>query len=383
MNIQKPMRILQVVGAMRVGGIETWLVQVLRRLNRNRFQVDVLTHTEEECFYDQEVRAMGARILPCLHPSRPWAYARNFLRILKENGPYEVVHSHVFRFSGLIMRLAAAAGVPLRIAHSRDTSENRRLTLFRRAYNALMTRWLNRHATQLLAVSLDAALALFGPHSLSDSRLEILPSGVDLSPFKIDYPKDKIKSSFGLSPGEKIVGHVGRFEEQKNHFFFLEVGRSLINKGEDIKFLLVGDGPLRPQVEAKVLELGFSDRVIFTGIRDDVPRILKGAADLLLFPSKWEGTPRVIVEAQAAGVPCLISDVIPSDVDLVKPLVRRLSLAEPPEVWATVAWELLQNPPPVSQAEALRIVAESPFHIENNVRELEKLYLTAWKQVQK
>jgi glycosyltransferase involved in cell wall biosynthesis len=379
----QPIRILQVIGAMDMGGIETWLVQVLRRLDRKRFQVDILTHTEEECFYDHEVRALGAHIIPCLHPSRPWRYARNFWAILKKYGPYDIVHSHVFRYSGVIMRLAALAGLPVRIGHSHNTSEDRRLTLFRRGYNELMRRWLNRHATHLLAVSRDAATALYGPHILADARLHLIPPGIELDAFQENFPAGLVKNTLGLAGESKVVGHIGRFEEQKNHYFFMEIARHLSSKDSSLRFLLLGDGPLRPQVEAKARDLGLAERVIFAGLRRDVPGVLKGVFDLLLFPSKWEGMGRVVVEAQAAGVPCLISDVIPAEVDLVKPLVRRMSLRQEPEAWAEAAWELLSQPPPVSREEAWRQVAASPFNIVNNVRDLENLYLSAYEQSRK
>jgi glycosyltransferase involved in cell wall biosynthesis len=136
-------------------------------------------------------------------------------------------------------------------------------------------------------------------------------------------------------------------------------------------------------VEAKARDLGLAERVIFAGLRRDVPGVLKGVFDLLLFPSKWEGMGRVVVEAQAAGVPCLISDVIPAEVDLVKPLVRRMSLRQEPEAWAEAAWELLSQPPPVSREEAWRQVAASPLNIVNNVRDLENLYLSAYEQSRK
>lgn len=245
-----------------------------------------------------------------------------------------------------------------------------------------MTFWLHRYSTHLLAVSRDAAAALFGLKSLDDARLHIIPSGLDLIPFQKSINPVEIKASLGLPPEGKIVGHIGRFEEPKNHFFFLQVAQSLARKDPNLWFLLVGNGPLRRKTEVKAKEMGLAERTVFAGVRSDVPRILKGAFDLLLFPSKWEGTPRVILEAQSCGLPCLISDVIPPDVDLVKPLIKRLSLAEPPEIWAAAAWELLQSPPPVSPAEALRLVEESPFNIDNNVRELEKLYLIARKQMQ-
>src|SRR5208283_2990654 len=120
---KRPMRILQIVSGMDTGGVETWLMHILRRIDRDRYRFDFLVHTTKPCFYDDEIKSLGCRIIPCLHPSRPWQYAWNFFRLLKEHGPYDVVHTHVHHFSGFTLMLAHLAGVPMRIVHSHsDTS---------------------------------------------------------------------------------------------------------------------------------------------------------------------------------------------------------------------------------------------------------------------
>lgn len=385
-KINRPIRILHVVSSLKPGGgVQTWLLQVVRRHNRDLFKIDIFTSAGDG-FYNNQFKALGVQVIQCPRPSRPFAYARKFLEILKKKGPYDVVQSHLFRYSGIVMRLAALAGVPLRIVHSRTIFDDRRLTFWRHVYHSkffhkLMTLWLNKHSTHLLAVSLDAAVALLGFKCLNDYRLHIIPSGIDLVPFQTQVNANALKHSLGLPRQGKIVGHVGRFGEAKNHFFLLEIFKRLSQKDPHLWFLLVGDGLIRPEVEAKARKLGLINQIIFAGNREDVPNLMKGCMDLMLFPSKWEGTPRVVIEAQAAGVPCLISNVIPNDVDLVKPLVNRLSLSHPPEVWADMALKILQSSPPVSQEEALRILKESPFNIENNVRELENLYLAGYERI--
>jgi|SRR6266550_4819351 len=158
-------RILHIVGGMGRGGVETWLMHVLRHADRERFQMDFLVHTAQPCPYDEEVRALGGNIIPCLDPARPWSYARNFRRALAAQGRYDIVHSHVHNYSGYVLRLARRAGVPVRIAHSHldstpgDAAANAR----RRLYLALARRWIRRHATTGLAASGKAADALFGP----------------------------------------------------------------------------------------------------------------------------------------------------------------------------------------------------------------------------
>src|SRR5208337_3468794 len=134
-----PIRILQVVGGMERAGVETWLMHVLRQIDRDRFRMDFLVHTDHPCAYDEEIHSLGSKIIPCLRPSRPWTYARNFTRILREHGPYDVVHSHVHHFSGYVVRLAHRAGIPLRISHSHNDTTNleARSGMIRHAYLSL------------------------------------------------------------------------------------------------------------------------------------------------------------------------------------------------------------------------------------------------------
>ncbi|NEQ28454.1 MAG: glycosyltransferase family 1 protein, partial [Microcoleus sp. SIO2G3] len=157
------LRILHVVASMNRGGIETWLMDILRHIDRDRFQMDFLVHTTQPCAYDEEIRSFNSQIIPCLHPSRPWTYASNFKRILREYGPYDIVHTHVHLFSGYVLRLARQAGVPVRIAHTHtDTSSiDAKAGWFRRMYYNLAKSWINHHATVGLGTSFKAVADLF------------------------------------------------------------------------------------------------------------------------------------------------------------------------------------------------------------------------------
>lgn len=148
MHSERPIRILHIVGGMNRGGVETWLMHVLRHIDRDRFQMDFLVHTTKPCDFDDEIRALGSQVIPCLHPSRPFVYARNLRRLLREHGPYDVVHSHVHHYSGWTLRIAHQAGVPVRVAHSHsDTfSVQAAAGLVRRGYLRLMRTLIHRHA---------------------------------------------------------------------------------------------------------------------------------------------------------------------------------------------------------------------------------------------
>ncbi len=368
-----PVRVLHVVGALNHGGVETWLMHVLRHIDRDRFHFDFLVHSEQPAAYDDEARALGANIIPCLHPSQPLRYGRNFKRILRAHGPYDVVHSHVHHFSGYALRLAAQAGVPTRIAHSHsDTAAHEsQARPARRAYLALMERWVRRCATTGLAASAQAAAALFGPGWQRDPRCRLLYCGVDLAPFRAPADRAACRAEFGLPAGALVIGHVGSFKPVKNHAFFVEIAAEIVRREPRARFLLIGDGPLRPAIEQRAQAAGLGDRAVFAGPRGDVPRLLRGALDVFLMPSLYEGLPVAGLEAQAAGLPVILSDTITPEADVIPALVQHIPLDAPASVWADAA---LAARPTVAQADALAQLARSQFNIEQSVRALEAVY---------
>ena len=375
--IQPSLRILHVVGGMNRGGIETWLMHVLRHINRYRFQIDFLVHTTETGAYDQEIRTLGSRVISCPPTVQPWLYARNFQRILHEYGPYDIVHSHVHHFSGNVLRLASQSGVPSCIAHCHtDTSTiEAKAGWKKRFYIALMKHWISRYATIGLACSHNAATNLFGISWKNDPRWQTFYCGVDLKPFQALINSVNVRAEFGIPADAFVIGHVGRFVEIKNHAFILKLVAEIAQREPRTRLLLLGDGSLRPDIQQQVLRQGLTDHVIFAGVRTDVTRLMLGAMNTFILPSFYEGLPLVLLEAQAAGLPCFFSDVITEEVEIVKPLVQRLSLSQPVSVWADAILTTKDAGLRITQPEALRLVQQSAFNIQTCVKDLENLYL--------
>ena len=373
---QRPIRILHVVGGMNRGGVETWLMHVLRNIDRDRFQMDFLVHTEKPCPYDDEARALGSKIIPCLSPSKPWLYGRNFKRILREYGPYDIVHSHVHHFSGYVLYLAKQAGVPVRIAHSHnDTSAiDAKAGLHRQLYLSL-TKWsISWCSTVGLGCSCNAVADLFGAAWKTDTRWQVLDYGVDLKPFYDRVDSIGVRAELGIPADAFAIGHIGRFETQKNHLFLLEIAAEVAKQEQKMHLLLIGDGSLRSDIEQKVVQMGLSDRVTFAGNRSDVPRLMLEAVDVFLFPSLHEGLGLVLIEAQAAGLPCIFSDVVPEEADLVRPLLQRISLSKSASIWAEAVRSARSNASAISQRDALAVVENSPFNIAASVKKLTEVY---------
>jgi glycosyltransferase involved in cell wall biosynthesis len=374
----KPIRILHVVGGMDRGGAETWLMHVLRQINRNLFQMDFLTPADREYAYTDELQALGSQIFPCLEPTQPLLYATNFKRIVRDYGPYDLIHVHIHHFSGYVLWLAKQAGIEARIIHSHiDTSSIESTANWKRKLYVMLMKWsISKNATAGLAVSRVAAVDLFSTAWKHDPRWQVLYCGIDLKPFAETIDRASIRQEFGILADAFVIGHVGRFESQKNHHFLLEITAEIAKKDPKMRLLLIGIGSLRLEIEAKVIKMGLVDRVIFLDSRPDIPRIMRGVMDIFLFPSLYEGLCLVAMEAQAAGLPCIFSDVIAEEADIVKPLMQRISLQKSAAYWAEIVLATRDNLRSIPQSNALEIVSQSVFNIEVSVAELTKFYRT-------
>lgn len=371
-------RILHVLGGTHRGGIETWLVHVLRHIDRQRFAMDFFVHDDQKGAYDQEIEGLGSRIIRCPHYRRPWRYARDLIGCLRRHGPYDVVHTHGGHFSGWNMLLALLAGVPVRIVHSHNDLRwlRRREGRMRHGYYMIMNPLVMRCSSAGLAASRLAAEDYYGTNWEASGKFRVLYCGVDLTPFGQQCEPDVVRKSLGIPYDALVVGHVGRFTLQKNHPFMFEILKEALKRKPRTLLLLAGDGLLESDAKSQVRRMSLQDKVLFLGSRSDVPRLLLGCVDVFLFPSLFEGLGLALIEAQAAGLPCLISDAIPPEADVVPPLIRRLSLSQPAELWAEAMLATISAQPRVSQREALATVMNSPFNIDSGVKKLEEFYET-------
>ena len=373
---------LHVVGAMNRGGVETWLMHVLHQSDRTRFQHEFIVHSTKPGAYDDEIRSMGSALFPIPLHRNPALYTLQLRRHLRRHGPYDVVHSHVHHFSGVVLRATAQENVRCRIAHSHNdtTQVESQAGRLRRSYLALMKRWIERYATDCVAASREAARALSGVDWQRESRWTVLYYGHDFAPFRRRPDRASVRAEMGLAPNAVVVGHVGRFDPQKNHTFLLRIASELVSHEPSVRVLLIGDGPLRKSMESQAAALGLEDVVVFAGLRPDVSRLLLGAIDVFLFPSTHEGLPLTCTEAQAAAVPLVISDSITPELDAIPSLVTRLPLSESPAHWAEECLKAMSRPR-IARGEAVRILEQSAFDIQICVRRLEDIYTRTNRQL--
>lgn len=293
-------RILQVVTYMGRGGIETMLMNYYRQMDREKIQFDFLVHREFRADFDDEIEALGGRIyrIPPMNPVSG-SYRKALTSFFRDH-PYRVVHCHLSYMSGIVLAAAKKAGVSVRIAHAHTAS----MTVgWKQAVRRLSKYLIPATATQLLACSTEAGKAIFGKHCFS-----ILPNAIDAEIYRPNNEiRALIREELGLGDAFTVM-HVGRMVYAKNHEFLLDVFAKLLKTEANSKLVLVGDGELRTRIEAKAAQLPESS-VLFLGTRTDVHRLLQ-AADVFAFPSHFEGMPVTMIEAQAAGLPCVKSDFV-------------------------------------------------------------------------
>lgn len=367
------MRVLHVHSDLQWGGVEQWLLHTVRCIDRQAFRLDFFAASINSV-WENTIASLGLTLIRSPRPRSLWRYTLRLREALRR-GNYGAVHCHFIDHSGLVLREAALAGVPIRIAHSHiDIAPLRQgAPAWRRVYFSVQNRLLHRYATRGIAASREAALSMFGPGWENDSRWAVLHCGIDLDMFSADVDLAAVRSEFGFAPEHLVFGHLGRFTEQKNHGFLVQVARQLAADLPAARFLWIGEGPLERSIRQQVDAAGLNARVVFAGTRSDAARLMR-SMDAFLFPSRYEGLGLALVEAQAAGLRCFVADVVPAESSVVPELVTRMPLSAGAQHWASVIRAKMASRPPVARQDAVDAVRDSVFNIENSVRALEELY---------
>jgi len=317
-----PFRVLQVVPSLsRNGGVAQMMWRVYRALDRHRLQFDFLTHDTPDNFQD-EVCSLGARVfrIETLGRLGPFSYVATIRRIIREQGPFAAVHVHTNYQAGIVGIAARLEKVDKRICHIQGTY----ITPRNRAMLPMYLLLIRLGCNLRLACNEEAGRYYYGSH-----EFVVVPNAIDFNEFKYDGLKaSAIRNELGLDSYEVVLGHVGRFTIEKNHRFSIDVLEEMRRTGANACLVLAGDGPLKRAIEKRVSAKGLAAHVKFLGVRPDVPALLAGL-DVLLLPSLSEGQPSVVIEAQASGLPCLVSDGVTRSVDFGLGLLTFLPLDSP------------------------------------------------------
>jgi glycosyltransferase involved in cell wall biosynthesis len=301
-----PTKVLTAIGGLNRGGAETWLLNMVKRIDHSKFQMDVLVDSADPYAYTPEFLAAGCRILPCIGYRNPWQYYRNLKRLYAEYGPYDIIHSHVHYYSGVVLTIGRRLGIPVRIVHSHPEVDLKPPSWTRTIYRDLMFALLRRSATHLVApskTSLDAAIAQTGYRM---PWRKILYNGVDLGAF--DRPLDQVcvRERLGLPLDIPLVTYVARFAPHKNHRQILRVSERLNARTKIAHFVFAGSHGAELESVSKA-SASRADLTVLLGLKDITE--LLAASDVFVFPSLEEGFGIVALEAQAAGLPVIASDL--------------------------------------------------------------------------
>ncbi|MRH42688.1 glycosyltransferase [Aquibacillus halophilus] len=332
-----PLRVLHVVVNMNRGGAETLIMNLYRNIDRSKVQFDFLTC--KQGIFDSEIVAMGGKVhrIPYLTDVGHLNYKRMLEEFFKTNNQYKIVHSHMDKMSGLVLRAAKKENIPVRIAHSHNTRSEGALPS--RTYKWYTGRYINNNATHLFGCSIMASKWLFGKRA---NEAFILKNGIDTFQFQYSSTRrEKIRKELNINKDTLVLGHVGRFSSQKNHFFLLEVFANLIKNIPNTVLILVGDGSLKQKIIERIKKLNLDDKVKVLGVREDISLLLQ-SFDLFVFPSIHEGLPVTLVEAQGAGLPCVISDSITKEVDMEIGLVHSLPINDC-SIWVKKITQIANN----------------------------------------
>lgn len=324
-------RILQVVTKMDRAGLENRLMDLYRTIDKTEFQFDFLTCSGLDGYHDEEIIKLGGKIhkISSLKIKYMWSFRKELKLFFMKHQEYKVVHCHLNQWCGLILECAKECGVKVRIAHSR-TSLNR--ISFKNLVKNIIKIPTRKYATHKMAVSEYAGAWLFGKKAVYNNEVYILPNAIDMLKFTFNPEKRKeYRDKFNLEDNLTLI-HVGNFKPEKNHMYLIKVFDSVKNIYPKSKLVLVGKDNMNGKIQKKVSEMGLENDVIILGSRSDVENCLS-MGDIFVFPSYYEGFPGSVLEAQASGLPCVISDSITSEV-CITGRITQCSLKDNPCKWA-------------------------------------------------
>ncbi|MDO4186079.1 MAG: glycosyltransferase family 1 protein [Bacteroidales bacterium] len=367
----EPIRVLMLFTNMNRGGAESMVMSYYRNIDRTKVQFDFLVHRPERGAYEEEIEQLGGRIYRLIpfHPFTFGQYKKLVSQFFDDHPEYQIIHGHCSELGYFIYQEASRRGIPHIIAHAHNAHA---LYDMKWPFRTWFKHRMRRYLTHEFTCGQEAAVWLFGSKLAHQAVLQ--RNAIDTQLFRFDTEnRVRIHKEFGIADDTLLIGHVGRFEKQKNHSFLIDVFEKVLTLYPQARLLLIGGtGNLEGAVRAKVKEKGLADKVIFAGTRSDVPQILS-AMDVFLFPSFMEGMSLSMLEAQCAGLPCLVSDSIPKEIS-VTDLITYYPLKIGADDWAKRLFEVSKGK--ADRNNYYQKVAEAGYDIKQNAEWLQNYYLS-------
>lgn len=367
MRNNEPIRVAQIMGKWIGGGVESVVMNYYRHIDRTKIQFDFICDEDSTNIPYEEIEKLGGRVILIPPYQKLFKYHNKLKKILKD-GNYKIVHSHINTLSIFSLFAAKCAGVPVRIAHSHSTTnkKEKKKNLLKQALRPFSKEF----ATDYMCCSELAGRWLFGNKEYDKGNVYLLNNAIDLDKFKYD---EKIRSEkrkkLNISDDTLVIGHVGRFVEQKNHRFLIDIFNEIHKQNSNSILLLAGQGPLMEEIKSKVESLGLEKFVIFLGQIDDADKLYQ-AIDIFVLPSLYEGLPVVGVEVQATGLLCELSSNMTKETKILD-TTRFISLDKSAKEWASI---ILDDYSKFKRYDTTADITKSNFNIKKETIKLENKY---------
>lgn len=348
-------------GLLLKGGTENFIMNILRSLDRKDYQVDVVVHGFGKGYYDDEIKSLGMQLIHVpIKGQNPIKNKQALTEIIK-NGNYDVIHAHLNDQNGPVLKMAKKYNIPVRISHS-HSSQSYSSNPIKKILGQHARRLITPNSTSLFACSNSAGEYLYGKEDF-----ELIPNAIDTDHFLYDEDnRNKIRKQYDLE--DKLVyGHIGWFNEIKNHTELIKIFNELQKKQDNARLLLIGEGDLLESIKDQVDQLNLQDKVVFAGLQEDVAPFLS-AMDAFIMPSLFEGLPYVLVEAQTSGLPIYCSDTIDKDIKLTD-LVTFLPLNDR-QKWVDT---ILNQPLPQRQSRQKEMI-EQGYDLKSSLNKIQEFY---------
>lgn len=363
-------RVLHILDSMNRGGIETTLMNIFRKIDKDKVVFDFLLQTDKKCDYSDEIEELGGKIYSVIPRKKGILKNKKELEsFFATHKEYKIVHMHVGSLTYTMpLRIAKKYSVPIRIIHSRNTREGgHKIHKYMHLFNKI---FIGNIATDFFACSDLAGKWLYPKKIINSSKYKIINNGIATE--KFIYSEDvrkKIRKELKCE-NKLILVNVGRLHPQKNHMFLLEIFGELIKVNKQSMMYLIGDGKLRADIENKIKQMNLEKNIILLGKRENIYDLLQGM-DIFVMPSFYEGLPGSVIEAQGAGLPCVISDTITKEVEITD-LVNYLSINENPKVWSEKILEVVKTS---KRRNTQREIKNACFDMEQIANDLQVYYL--------
>lgn len=368
-------RILHVIGGMGCGGAETIIMNLYRNIDRNQIQFDFVVHTEEIGMYESEILEMGGRIFRVkkFNIVNYLYYRKWWLEFFEKHKEYRIIHGHINSSAAIYLSIAKRFGLKA-IVHSHATS-NTEISI-RNLVFKIMSFPIRNIADVFFACSRQAGIDRYGKNVVNSDRFFIISNGINLKKYIYNNEKRKtIREEYGIDYECKVIGHVGRFTYAKNHEFIIDVFNEIQKLEKNTKLLFFGEGELENNIRNKVNQLKLDDKVIFMGVKSNIYDYYN-VFDCFLFPSNFEGLGMALIEAQASGLHCVVSDVIQKEADIKAGLVNYYSCGEDISVWRDACIDACKSEERINSE---KYVTDAGYDIYDIARKLQEYYLNSDK----